>query len=170
MGVLLFRAGQAGGMHRRNLMQGPIWGSAARTWLELTGWKELGTKGPRVLTDTSWTWASSVPLAKKVNGTLDHAGMSVTAVQGRWSLPSALCWWNTPGVLGLVLRLPHLRVMDVLEQVQQKATVLRGLDHLSYWERLRVATLAWRREGSGGSYQCVYTRWWRVKRTGQTCS
>lgn len=53
MGGLLFRAGQAGGMHHRNLMQRPMWGSAARMWLELTGWKELGTKGLRVLTDTS---------------------------------------------------------------------------------------------------------------------
>lgn len=52
MGVLLFGAGQAGGVTDGDLMQRPIWGSAAGTWLESTGWKELGSKGPGVLTDT----------------------------------------------------------------------------------------------------------------------
>ena len=45
----------------------------------------------------------------------------------------------------------HKTGTELLEQVQRRATkMIRGLEHLSYEERLReLACLAWRREGSG---------------------
>lgn len=154
MGVLLFGAGQAGGVHWRRPDAKAYLGQAAGTWLESTGWKELGSKGPGVLTDMGWTWASSVPLAEKVNGTLDCVGMSVTAGQGRWSLPSAPhlnCWvwfegspiWGSHGCTGA----SPAKGCCVEET---GPSVILG-------EAERCNCLAWRREGSGGSYECVHT-------------
>lgn len=112
-------------------------------WLESTGWKEPSSKGPGVLTDRELNTGQQCAFGK----------------EGQW--PAGLRWNGChsssreviPPLYSVLVKHTcsagsHSKaplyegVMDILEQVQQKATkMMRGLDHLSYSERLRAAAV-----------------------------
>ncbi|KAK4827452.1 LOW QUALITY PROTEIN: hypothetical protein QYF61_018173, partial [Mycteria americana] len=106
-----------------------------------------------------------VLVAKRASGMLGYSrSVASRSVEGG----------ATVGVLPAALVRPHLehcvqcwapqykRAMDILDRVQQRATkMIKGLEHLSYEERLRELGLfrlekAWGRDGVGcGSHQWV---------------
>lgn len=109
-----------------------------------TSWRENGSR--LALKRSTWgylwtkssVWADNVHLQPR-NLALSWAASKATGPAGHrvWFCSSAVPSWDPTGMLHLVLEPPVQEVL--LEWVQRRTTrFIRGLEHLSYEDRLRA--------------------------------